>query len=306
MELRYSAYSSDVRRASQHITEASRSIAAGNSDLARRTEQQARSLTRIRESTSLLNHEVAQNADKCVSASAVAEQATDVVTQSGTVMDQIVITMRGIYDGSKQIVDFIAGIEAIAFQTNILAINAAVEAARAGSSGRGFAVVASEVRELATRSAATAHDAKKFVSNNLARIDEGAHLVEQAGRHMRDTIDAVRSLKTMTQDVQAASQRQLKSTDQVAHTVIELDAVTRENTVFVHRAEESSESVRRRAESLDSATGKFTLSAEDTMSDDATPEYRPPVARKVDSRQSAQSDALAPMSKASQPASRSA
>jgi methyl-accepting chemotaxis protein len=263
MQTALSAIVADVRRSAQQIAEASVSIADGNSDLAQRTAQQAASLRRIRESATHLLEAVAQNTSESEKARDVAHGAAELANRGGKVVDLTVETMQSIYSGSKRVLEFIGGIEDIAFQTNILAINAAVEAARAGASGRGFAIVAAEVRELANRSSNTAKNAKELIGNTFARVRDGAQLVEQAGTTMREVIAAVHSLTQTTQEVLAASRRQQRETDQVATTVGDLDEMTRENSAFVQKAEQASADVRERAADLDAAVGQFKLTGTD-------------------------------------------
>lgn len=249
----------DVRRGSSTIEYASQDIAQGNSNLARRTEQQAADLARIAASTAQLQAAVAENSKVSETASEIAARASGVAAQGGQVVGQAADTMQSIYVSSRQAVDFIGVIESIAFQTNILAINAAVEAARAGESGRGFAVVAAEVRGLANRSASAAKEAREVIGGTFASVSSGTQLMQQAGSTMQEIIAAVRSLTKTTAAVLAASRRQLADADAVAATVKQLEQMTHENSAFVREAEVSATAVRERAAELATTVGAFKL-----------------------------------------------
>lgn len=122
---------------------------------------------------------VKQNANNVRQASTLAFSASDVATRGGNMVGHQAETMDGIKESSKKIADIITVIERIAIQTNILPLNAAVEAARAGKQGRGFAAVASELRNLAQRSAGAATEIKTLFSDSLDRVGNGAALVNQ-------------------------------------------------------------------------------------------------------------------------------
>jgi methyl-accepting chemotaxis protein len=121
----------------------------------------------------VLTATVRQNAANAREAGALADKASDVAARGAEAVSRVVEMMGGIAASSKQIAEIIVLIESIAFQTNILALNASVEAARAGSEGRGFAVVAGEVRNLAQRSATAAHEIKKLITDAASRVDIG-------------------------------------------------------------------------------------------------------------------------------------
>lgn len=159
-----------VRSSADNVANASAEISQGNNDLSSRTEHQASALEQTVASMEELSGTVAQNAVGARQANLLAANASMVAAEGGAVVNQVVLTMKGINDASKKIAEIISVIDAIAFQTNILALNAAVEAARAGEQGSGFAVVASEVRALAGRSAEAAKEIKTLITDSVERV----------------------------------------------------------------------------------------------------------------------------------------
>src|SRR5471030_2615288 len=121
-----------VRAGTDAIANASREIAQGNQDLSIRTEQQATSLGETASSMGELTGTVKQNGESANQASKLAASASQVAVRGGAAVAQVIDTMGSINASSKKIVDIIGVIDGIAFQTNILALNEAVEAARAG------------------------------------------------------------------------------------------------------------------------------------------------------------------------------
>ena len=93
-----------------------------------------------------------------------------------------------IKESSKKIVDIISVIDGIAFKTNILALNASVEAERAGEQGRGFAIVATEVRNLAQRSATASKEIKALIDDSVLKVNNGSDLVNEAGIFMKKIV----------------------------------------------------------------------------------------------------------------------
>src|SRR5262249_28450798 len=148
-------------------------------------------------------------------ANTLAQSASEVAVKGGTVGSQVVETMGSINESARKIVDIIAVIDGIAFQTNILALNAAGEGARAGGQGGGFAVVASEVRNLAQRSAAAAKEIKDLIGDSVDKVEAGARLVDQAGATMSEIVASVKHVTDIMAEITSASMEQTTGIEQV-------------------------------------------------------------------------------------------
>ncbi|MBC3936550.1 Tar ligand binding domain-containing protein [Undibacterium sp. CY7W] len=250
-----------VRQSSGSIAVSSDEIASGNMDLSSRTEQQAASLQETASSMEELTSTVQQNADNARQANTLALTASDVASKGGKVVGDVVHTMSSIKESSSKIVDIIAVIDGIAFQTNILALNAAVEAARAGEQGRGFAVVASEVRSLAQRSANAAKEIKELIANSVDKVEEGARLVDDAGKTMNEIVVSIKSVADIMAEITAASEEQREGIQQVNQAITKMDEATQQNAALVEQAAAAAGSMRDQASNLNQAVGIFKLEA---------------------------------------------
>jgi methyl-accepting chemotaxis protein len=250
---------SQVRGGTDTIATASREISAGNLDLSSRTEQQAGALEETAASMEELTTTVRQNADNARQANQLAIAASEVATQGGAVVGEVITTMGAINDSSQRIADIIGVIDGIAFQTNILALNAAVEAARAGEQGRGFAVVASEVRNLAQRSAAAAKEIKELITASVANVDAGTRLVDQAGATMEQVVGSIRRVTDIMAEITSASQEQTGGIEQVNGAIAQMDQVTQQNAALVEEAAAAATSMQDQAAKLAEVVSVFKL-----------------------------------------------
>ena len=250
---------SAVRAGSENVAMASAEIAQGNQDLSNRTEQQASALEQTAATMEELGSTVRNNAENARQANQLALGASTVAQRGGSVVGQVVQTMKGINESSTKIADIISVIDSIAFQTNILALNAAVEAARAGEQGRGFAVVASEVRSLAQRSAQAAKEIKTLISVSVERVAQGTAQVASAGQTMEEIVGAIKRVTDIVAEISSASAEQSSGVAQVGQAVSQMDQTTQQNAALVEQSAAAADSLRQQAQQLVQAVAVFKL-----------------------------------------------
>ena len=176
-----------------------------------------------------ISSNISNNTDNIIQMSKLASNVTNSVTKGETLANQTTESMNEIDKEVNSINEAIIIIDQIAFQTNILSLNAAVEAATAGEAGKGFAVVAQEVRNLATRSAEAAREIKAIVENATKKADLGKKISE----------DMISGYKTLNEDiiktidlikgVEFSSKEQLAGIEQINHAINSLDQQTQQN-----------------------------------------------------------------------------
>jgi methyl-accepting chemotaxis protein len=248
-----------VRGGTDNMAEASSEIAAGNMDLSARTEEQASSLEETASSMEQLTATVKINAENARQACKLAVNASEIASQGGAVVSEVVTTMGSINDSSRKIVDIISVIDGIAFQTNILALNAAVEAARAGEQGRGFAVVASEVRTLAQRSASAAKEIKALIDTSVHQVEAGTGLVDKAGRTMNDIVASIAKVSGIMTEIADASEEQRVGIEQVNFAITQMDQVTQQNAALVEQAAAAAAAMQEQSAQLAQSVSVFKL-----------------------------------------------
>jgi len=273
------AMMSDIRNATEMIFTASSEIAQGNADLSSRTEQQAANLEETASSMEELTSTVKLNADNAKQANVLAEKASVVATDGGSLIQQVVATMNDINQSARKISDIIGVIDGIAFQTNILALNAAVEAARAGDQGRGFAVVASEVRTLAQRSANAAKDIKVLINDSVQKIESGNSLVNKSGETMNEIVNSIKRVNDIMSEIAAASNEQSSGIEEVSTAVSQMDEMTQQNAALVEEAAAAAESLQSQADQLTQNVAQFKLSKDQQSHFAASPVLSAPTKR---------------------------
>ncbi|WP_110708792.1 methyl-accepting chemotaxis protein [Salinicola sp. CR57] len=275
MRQRLSKTFSDIRASAEWVNVGAGQIASGNQDLAVRTDQQSAAIVETASSMEQLTQTVRHNADNADTATQAATQTRQRAQQGGEMMRDIETTMSKIQEGSRQMAEIVDMIDNIAFQTNILALNASVEAARAGSAGRGFAVVAEEVRNLASRSAEASREIRTLITGSGEQVNSGAILIEQAGRAMEEIVSSVASVSGLMEEIANASREQRSGIEQVNQAITELDQVTSQNAALVQQTANASQSLVGQARKLESTLEHYRVAPADSDDSPGLTQWRP-------------------------------
>ncbi len=159
----------------------------------------------------------------------VFDQAQDAAGKGGTAVGAAVSGMQVINQNSKQIGNILNVITEIANQTNLLSLNAAIEAAKAGEHGKGFAVVAEEVRKLAERSAQAAKEITALIQTSSKSIDDGTSMVNTAGAALKSIEEAIRASAERMKTIGGQSQTQSQDSTTVVSAMSSLSSIAEGN-----------------------------------------------------------------------------
>ncbi len=172
---------------------------------------------------------IVNNTNRVSDMSRNSEELTTSIKQGQQLASTTVRSMDEINEQTQQIAEAITAIDNIAFQTNILSLNAAVEAATAGEAGKGFAVVAQEVRNLATRSAEVAKDIKSIVEVASEKTTNGKNIADDMIQGYNKLSENISKTTETIQDISKASSEQKTSIEQINDVITRLDQQTQNN-----------------------------------------------------------------------------
>lgn len=224
-----------------HVSDGSDQVSASAQSLAQGATEQASAVTEISTTISDISEGARQTSDAAAEAGSFVNQAGAQLGISIESVKELSESMDHISSDSKQIGTIIATIENIAFQINILSLNAAVEAARAGAAGKGFAVVADEISNLARKSDEAAKATKELIESSAATIKEGGRVMNRVSEALERTGELAGNVTTRMEQVVDAVEKQTVAMEQVATGVEQISAVVENNSATSQECAAASE-----------------------------------------------------------------
>lgn len=250
---------SQVNATVEQVNVGADQVSQASQNLSQGATEQASSLEEVTSSITEINGQSKQNAESAQEAHSLARTASDNAGSGSEQMEQLMEVMNRINASSDEINKVVKVIDDIAFQINLLALNANVEAARAGKYGRGFAVVAEEVRNLAARSAQAVNETSQMVGDTVSNIKEGSGAAEETAKQLFAIVEGTGKVADLLDEIAAASREQALAIDQVNEGLDQIDQATQSNTASSEESAAASEELAGQAQQLRTMVARFKL-----------------------------------------------
>lgn len=250
---------SQVSATVEQVTVGSEQVAQASQSLSQGATEQASSLEEITASVTEISNQTKLNTENAIKVDVVSRSSKESAERGNLRMQELIRAMNDINANAEKIQNVIQVIDDIAFQINLLALNANVEAARAGKYGKGFAVVAEEVRNLAVRSGKSVRDTTEMIEATISSIRNGNSLVDATASQLKAILSGAEEVEQLAEQVCEASKEQSTGLGQISIGLGQIDQVTQSNTASAEESAAAAEELSSQAQMLKSLITRFRL-----------------------------------------------
>ncbi|WP_310603339.1 methyl-accepting chemotaxis protein [Anaerosporobacter sp.] len=250
---------SNIRESSMQLTTGANQVASASQNLAQGSTEQASAIEQVTASMTDIARKTGENATQATTADDLVMNVKNHAIKSNEEMKNMIMAMEDINVSSHSISKVIKVIDDIAFQTNILALNATVEAARAGVHGKGFAVVAEEVKNLAEKSATAASETADLIQSSIVKVESGSKLANQTAEALNAIVKAVGEVAELIDGIAKSSNDQATGISQINQAISQVSQVVQNNSATSEECAAASEELSEQAQVLRSLIVNYKL-----------------------------------------------
>jgi len=249
----------NIKTASHQVAEGASQISDSTNTLSNGASEQASVVEELTASIEEISSHTSKNAASATEAKELAISAKNRALQGNAQMEHLLDTMAEIRESSDKVSKVIKVIEDIAFQTNILSLNAAVEASRAGAAGKGFAVVAEEVKNLAQRSATAANETTDIIQLSIKRSADGEKVAQATAAAFGDIVKDIEKAAEAVSEIATASTDQALGIQQINQGILMVSELAQTNAATAEEEAAASQVLSEHANNLKALLDDFTL-----------------------------------------------
>ena len=241
------------------VASGSVSVSDGAQILSKGALEQESAIEELAVSIESLSDDVKANADDAQKMSLIVKEVGENIKISNEEMEQLVNAMADIRTSSAGIEQILKTIGEIARQTNLLSLNASIEAARAGLAGKGFAVVADEIRNLAEKSGEALQQTSELIENSFESVKRGTNIADETAKSLLAVVEGAKEISGSVDKISIASQNQKRALDELIKSIDLIAEVVQSNTNAVQESVSTSEKLSEQSKLLHRLINKFHL-----------------------------------------------
>lgn len=248
-----------ISNSAEQVSGGAQQISNGAQMLSQGASEQTGSIEELAANINEISDTVKQNADDTVSASNLADEVECEILNNSKQMEAVTAAIMQIKQTSQDITGIVKEIEDIAFQTNLLSLNAAVEAARAGDAGRGFSVVAAEIRKLATKTTEASKITAELIQKSTRSVEEGSSLINDTEKSLHHVVGGARNVASKIESISQVNIQQANFIVQIRQSIEMISDIVQGNSATAEESAAASEELAAQAQILRDLVSYFEL-----------------------------------------------